>query len=160
MSKVLVDLNGRDEPVSVYHYDGFQYRFVKDEHGDKICDVRSNEHVSMMLSGGGFAAYVPPEQREGAEKEDWDAFVKEWKTLPAEKYVGQMVEKPLHGSESMTEFVPGYVYENIDRFNQAPKEIRDKAIDKFNRMVDVLNNPKDGQPAPENLVPKIWPGIK
>lgn len=158
MSRLMVDVTGRDEPVSTYNYDGFQYRFAENEHGDKVCEVRSEEHVAMMLAGGSFKEYVPPDEQ--AEEEDWDAFVKEWNTLPAEKFVGQMVDRPMEGGDSMPEFLPGYVYENIERFDRAPAEIRKKAIDKFNRMVDLLNNPKDGQPAPKHEVSKIWPGTR
>lgn len=148
---LIEDLNGRDEPVSTYVFNGFTYRFKTQPDGRKVCAVNSQEHIGWMIGSGNFREYEPEEgsPQPSEPKADWEGWENEWLRLHPKAFVGYVEDSGNAGKR----FVPGFVYQNIKTFDAAPKDILKRAIGKWNRQVKQL--------AEQGLLEspqRIWPG--
>ena len=133
INTTLEDLTGRDEDVSQHVINGIKYRFKRNEHGAKVCQVNSDEHRRWLLHSGNFRLYLPPESE--AEPFDEEAFIAEWEGLTAKQFCGYFRKvKGSDGKESEDkQYVKGYVHQHLDEFAACSQKTRLKAIDKWNQ---------------------------
>jgi hypothetical protein len=147
---LIEDLTGRDEDVTQVNIDGYLHYFRRQADGRKVAEVNSQSHINFLLSSGNFAKYEPDKASESTDElEEWNKWKNSWLRMTPKEFIGYQEDRGNGG----VKFHAGFVHENVDMFNQAPKAIYDDAIKKWNRQMPIL---VDSGEIRSSL---IWPGI-